>query len=123
MQETWHVERLLLRVDGFVSVTAPYSGGTLLTKPFVFDGGTLEINYSTSAAGSVGIEVQNADGQTIPGYALADCREIVGDEIERVVAWTGGTDVKPLSGQTVRLRFEMKDADLYSFRFRNEGPR
>jgi hypothetical protein len=121
MQESWHIERLLLRVDGFVSVTAPYAGGTLVTKPFVFDGDTLEINYRTSAAGSVGIEVQNPDGQAFPGYALADCREIIGDEVERVVAWANGTNVNPLAGQTVRLRFEMKDADLYSFRFRIEN--
>ena len=123
MQDTWHIERLLLRIDGFVSVTAPYAGGTFVTKPLVFEGNTLEINYRTSAAGSIGVEVQNHDGHAISGYALTDCREIVGDEVEGVVAWKEGGDVEPLAGKTVRLRFEMKDADLFSFRFRNEtGP-
>jgi hypothetical protein len=48
-----------------------------------------------------------------------NCEQIIGDEVERVVAWTNG------AGQTVRLRFKMKDADLYSFRFRrvNEPPK
>jgi hypothetical protein len=118
MHDTWHIERMLLRVDGFVSVNAPYAGGTLVTKPLVFDGGRLEINYGTSAAGHVRIEIQDQDGHPIPGYALADCREIIGDEIDRVVAWKDGPDVARLAGQTVRLRFDMKDADLYSFRFR-----
>ena len=49
---------------------------------------------------------------------LDNCEQIIGDEVERVVAWANGTDVEPLAGQTVRLRFEMKDADIYSFRFR-----
>jgi len=120
MQETWHIERLLLRVDGFVSVNAPYAGGTLLTKPLVFDGSALEINYSTSAAGHLRIEIQDKDGHAIPGYALADCKEIIGDEIERVVTWKDGADVARLAGQSIRLRVEMKDADLYSFRFQKK---
>ena len=44
--------------------------------------------------------------------------EIVGDEIERVAAWENGADVSSLAGQPVRLRFVLKDADLYSIRFR-----
>ncbi len=34
-----------------------------------------------------------------------------------VTAWVGGSDFGQLAGQTIRLRFEMKDADLYSLRF------
>jgi hypothetical protein len=54
----------------------------------------------------------------IQGYALADCREILGDHVDRVVAWKGGSDVSGLAGRPVRLRFAMKDADLHSLRFR-----
>ncbi len=115
-QKTAYLERLTLRLDGLASVHAPYAGGELLTRPLRFRGDALEINYATSAAGSIRVEVQNAEGRPIKGYALADCREIVGDEIARTVAWTGG-DVGKLVGQTVRLRFVMKDADLFSLRF------
>lgn len=120
MQDTWHIERLLLRVDGFASVNAPYAGGELITKPLVFSGDTMRINYRTSAAGSVRIEIQNEDGHAIPGFALADCKEVIGDEIGGVVVWRGGEDLTRLAGETIRLRIEMKDADLYSFIFRNE---
>ena len=41
-----------------------------------------------------------------------------GDEIERVVHWQSGSDVRKLAGLPVRLRFIMRDADLYSLRFR-----
>ncbi len=64
------------------------------------------------------VEIQNATGNPIPGFALDDCPEIIGDEIGRVVAWKGGPDVSQLTGRPVRLRFAMKDADLFAFRFR-----
>jgi hypothetical protein len=34
-----------------------------------------------------------------------------------VVAWKGGEDVSSLAGKPVKLRFRLKDADLFSFQF------
>ena len=116
-QPTHRLVRYTLRTDGFVSVNAPYAGGDLVTKPLVFSGKNLVLNYATSAAGGIRVEVQSPDGKPVPGHALADCQEIIGDQIERVVSWKGG-DLAKLAGQPVRLRFHMKDADLYSIRFR-----
>ena len=112
------LRRFTLRIDGFVSVQAPYAGGEFTTKPLTFDGKELTINYSTSAAGSVRVEIRDEAGQPIPGYSLRSCPEIYGDELEHVVAWKAGADVSALAGKPVRLRFVMKDADLYSMRFR-----
>lgn len=117
-QPTHCLQRLTIRTDGFVSVNAPYAGGELLTKPLKFLGKQLVINYSTSAAGSVWVEVQGESGAPVPGFTLEDADEIIGDDIERVVSWKGNTDVSALAGRPVRLRFVMKDADLYSIRFR-----
>ena len=99
-----------------MSVSAPFSGGELLTKPLTFTGRRLELNYESSAAGSLRIEIQNATGEPIPGFTLADATELFGDEINRTYAWKSGLDVGSLAGKPVRLRFVMKDADLYSFR-------
>ena len=110
--------RYTLRTDGFVSVNAPAGGGQLVTKPLTFSGKELVINYSTSAAGRVQVEVQTPDGAAIPRFGLSDCPAIVGDHIERVVAWNKGGDLGELAGKPVRLRFVMSDADLYSIRFR-----
>jgi hypothetical protein len=115
---TNHLQRYTIRTDGFVSINAKYQVGELLTKPLTFEGRALVINYSTSAVGSVQVEIQNADGTPVEGFTLADCPEVFGDEIERVVAWKGGSDVSALAGRPIRLRFVMKDADLYSMRFR-----
>ena len=105
-------------MDGFVSVGAPYRGGEFTTRPLKFQGKHLVINFATSAVGSVRVEIQNAAGKTIDGYALADCPEIYGDAIEQVVRWEGGSDVGKLAGKPIRLRFVLKDADLYGLRFR-----
>ena len=88
-----------------------------MTKLFLFSGKKLKINFSTSAAGSVRCEIQDANGQAIPGYSLADCDEIIGDQIEFAVSWKDGSDVSKLAGKPIHLRFVMQDADLYSIRF------
>lgn len=112
-----HVQRYTLRPDGFVSVSGPYAGGQMITKPIVFSGNRLRINYSTSAAGGLRVEIQTADGKPIQGFALDDCPEIIGDRIEHTVNWKSGSDVGKLTGQPIRLRFELNDADLYSLEF------
>ena len=112
------MRRYTLRLDGFVSVGAPLSGGELVTKPITFDGKKLVINSSTSAAGSLQVEIQDLEGKSIEGFTLDDSDVIFGDHLERVVAWKGGSDVSNLASRAVRLRFVLEDADLYSIRFR-----
>jgi hypothetical protein len=112
-----HLRRGTVRLDGFASVNADYEGGEMITKPLVFKGRELSINYSTSAVGSITVEVQDLRGKPAEGYTLADCEPIWGDEIERTVRWNSGTDLGRLAGKPVRLRFVLKDADLYAFRF------
>lgn len=116
-QPTSHMARYSLRTDGFVSVHAPFKGGELVTKPFTFSGSKLEVNFETSAAGGLRVEIQDEGGKPYPGFALADCPEAIGDEIEHVVSWKAGSGVASLAGKAVRLRFVLNDADLYSLRF------
>jgi len=116
--ESTSFRRYTLRQDGFVSATAGWKGGRLQTKPVVFDGTQLELNFATSAAGSIRVEIQDSDGKPLDGYSLADCPEIFGDTIARTVVWKDDSkDVSLLAGKSVRLLFELKDADIYSFRF------
>ena len=111
------LRRYTLRLDGFVSVRAPYTGGGFVTKPIVFSGAELQLNCATSAAGGIRVEIQDADGQPIAGHALGDCPVIFGDAIDRTVTWGNGSDLKALIGRPVRLRFQLQDADLYAFQF------
>lgn len=109
--------RFALRTDGFASVRAGADSGEMVTRPLRFKGDTLTLNTATSAGGSVTVEIQSPDGRALPGFALADCVAGVGDSIEMPVVWKSGK-VGSLAGKDVRLRFVMREADLYSIRFK-----
>ncbi|MBI3117331.1 MAG: hypothetical protein HYZ00_01505, partial [Candidatus Hydrogenedentes bacterium] len=117
-QPTAHLVRYALRPDGFISLNAPYSGGTMITKPLIFTGSGLYLNFSTSAAGFIKVEIQDETGAPIPGFNETDAAEMIGNELERQVRWKNGTDLSSLAGKPVRLHFIMKDADCYALQFK-----
>jgi hypothetical protein len=119
----FRLRRGSLRLDGFVSVNGPYSGGEMVTKPLVFTGDALVLNYATSAAGGIRIEIQDAAGRPSPGFTLEDSPVRYGDEIAGEFAWQSGADLAALAGKPIRLRFVLQDADLYSLRFTRGTPR
>lgn len=122
----WHgdgnaIRRYTLRLDGFVSVNAPLRGGELMTRPLKFSGGRLTLNFASSAAGDIRVEILDPEGKPRPDFQLDNCQPIFGDSLERTVIWKGGSDVSKLAGQPVRLRFALRDADLFSFQFHEES--
>lgn len=123
---TAHLRRGVLRLDGMVSVNAGYEGGEFVTKPFTYTGDSLVLNFETSAAGSIRLELQDERGHPIPGYELENFPPLWGDKIEHTVAWTAnprwGTSLKKLEGLPIRLRVVLRDADLYSLQFRTSVP-
>ena len=76
------------------------------------------MNYATSAAGSVQVELQDPQGVPLPGFALADSEVMYGDSLEQPMLWRRMPNMGALAGVPVRLRFVLKDADLFSLRFR-----
>ena len=111
------LRRYTIRIDGFVSLHARQTPGELITPVLVFSGKTLTLNFATTAAGSLKVELQNAAGKAIPGFALADCDDLFGDTLDRTVTWQNKSDVSALAGKPVRLRIELREADLYSLKF------
>ena len=120
---TWgrqHYGVAIQRLDGFVSVDAPYSGGWLATPPIVFGGDHLELNINVAAMGEARVEIQDAEGKPIPGFTLDDCNRILFNDTAHTVKWAGKSDVSSLAGKPVRLRIQMRSAKLYAFQF--SGP-
>ncbi len=102
--------RYTVRLDGFFSWRAPYRGAEALTKPITVAADSMRINFSTSALGGVTVSLVDENGDALEGYTSY---VMFGDSVDRPVEFE-----KPLSelrGRSVQVRFEMKDAKLYSF--------
>ncbi len=104
--------RYTIRLDGFFSWYAKFRGGEILTKPFTFEGNELEINFSSSAFGDITVTVCDEEGNELEGYKSI---RIFGDSVCRKVKFE--KELKELEGKPVRLKFFLKDAHLYSFKF------
>lgn len=115
------VYRATQRVDGFLSLDAPYSGGTLTTRPILFQGNRLLLNINTAASGKAQVALLDPSGKTIPGFSLEDCVSINGNAIDFEVRWKGGSDVGALAGKPVRLQCKMRNTKLYAFQFVEAG--
>lgn len=111
------LRRVTVRKDGFASLHAGAREGTVLTKPFRFTGSALHLNYSTSAAGSIRVELLSGQGEPAPGYSGESGAVIFGDALDEIVEWPHGKNLAAFQDQTIRLRFRLRDADLYTIRF------
>ncbi len=115
------LRRFVYRVDGFVSLQADKGGGQVVTKPVTFKGNELEVNFTTSDGGVVRVELLDEKGKPIDGFSFAECQPLSGDSIDMNVKWKATKNseksLSDLAGKTVQIRFQLKDANLYSFRF------
>jgi hypothetical protein len=137
------VYRLVQRLDGFVSMDAPYDREvTVVTKPLVFKGNRLVLNIDTDAAGYAQVGFLDEKGQPIKGFSVDDCVYINGDFIETEVEWFPNwvefkefagknfeeientemnvkleRDVSSLQGKTVQIVFRLRGCKLYAMQF------
>jgi len=112
------MSRAVIRVDGFTSVDAGYPGGMLATRPLVFSGEKLELNFDGSAGGEIRVEIQDEDGDPVPGFELEKSGPMKGNSVCRRATWEDDPSLSSLAGKPVSLRFEMVDVKLYAFGFR-----
>ena len=103
--------RYTIRKDGFVSLHADGKAEIVETKPFVYDGARLRINFSTSARGYIRLTLRGPDGAEYPSC------ETFGNTTDRLVAFDDPEAVTRLAGRPVTLRAELCEADLYAMRF------
>lgn len=106
-----------LRVDGFVSVDAGEDTGTLVTRPFICEGDTLEIN-AQARCGLAAVAVLDGEGTQYPGFGKIDCAVFDSDSVRHAVTWRHAS-LGSLKGKVIRLKFYLRNARLYSFQLRN----
>lgn len=108
-----NLNRYRIRQDGFISRKGSYAGQTVVTKPLVFSGSEMLVNFSTSARGRMFITIREESGRGIRSV------ELFGDKVDRPVDFATSLKVADFAGKPVTIEFELSDANLYSFRFRN----
>ena len=111
------ITRAIYRLDGFMSVDAPYEGGEFTTPAIIFNGSRLELNFDGSAGGWTKVEIVDGQGRPIPGYSAGEADNVTGNGVVKTVTWAGKSDVSLLKGRPIKLRFVMRDAKLYAFQF------
>ena len=107
-----------LRLDGFVSMDAMEAEGYLVTRPFLCENGDLLIN-AYARGGQITVAVLDAKGQHIgdyySGFKKIDCSPFDSDSLHHKVTWRHYVSLASLKGQTIRLKFYLRNAQLYSF--------
>jgi hypothetical protein len=113
------VRRFEYRKDGFVSVRGGAQGGQLITKPLRLGqlAERLTLNCTVDEGGAIRVAVEDASGKPLPGFELEHCKPLPSDTLQHTVTWKGGADLSPYKGRLIRLRFDIKQADVYSFQF------
>jgi hypothetical protein len=106
-----------LRLDGFASLRAGATAGEVVTKALPVNGTSLWAN-ANAKTGTLKAELLDAaTGAVIPGYTLANSVALQVDSVRAKLQWQGVTDLSGLAGRSVRIRFSVQNADLYSFWF------
>ena len=113
------IGRASWRVDGFVSMDADADGGmieTVLLKPA---GGRLIVNADASE-GRLAVAVLDGHSCVLPGYEREDCQPVRTDSVRHRIQWKNRDRLE--TGTSLKLRFHLDRARLYSFRFASEDP-
>jgi hypothetical protein len=105
-----------LRIDGFVSRDAGGDTGVLVTRPLVLTAKELAVNANIKSNGYMKISVLDADHQPIAELSGSNSVTLRGDKTDHPVQWRQKDGEAVLTSQPVRLRFEYRNAELYSFR-------
>ena len=114
--------------DRFASLFAGGVEGHVVTRPFTCPGGVLVLNANAFAtmgkdwascalaSGRVLCEVLDESGHVIPGLSREDCVAFRRNCPKGgVLTWKERPRLDFLKGRKIRLKFHLREADLYSF--------
>ena len=110
-----------LRRDGFLSLQAGSAEGFALTR--LFSVGTARQLSHTAAAGGGQLEVEVVDEnlKPVPGFTRSEFRPVRTDGVSLPGRWEKNADLSALTGRAVRLRFYLRQADLFAFELKPTG--
>jgi hypothetical protein len=100
-----------IRKDGFACYRAGKEECRLVTKPLLYEGDGLHLNFETAVPGYIYVSVLDEEGNALSEESF----EVFGNTVDRRVTVKGG--FAATAGRPVRLCFRMREAKLYSFQF------
>jgi len=106
-----------IRLDGFVSLDAAASGGTLTTVPLRSNGNQLVVNMDGSAGGTIKVEILDELNKPIEGLSGKEADTLHGNDVNRPVTWGGSKDLSAFQGRAISLRISGKSVKFYAFQF------
>ncbi len=106
-----------LRRDGFASLAAGFDGGSVTTRPVKFEGSNavLRLNAKADHHARVEVEVLDAQGKALGDYAGDAVIPVKGDGVNLSATWKNRKSIGELAGRSIRLRFKLTNARLYSY--------
>ena len=103
-----------LRRDGFASMEAGNTEGTLTTRAVRFRGNRLFVNVD-SVSGFLAVEILDAADRIIPSFSRTNCLPVHLDSTQSEIRWKTAPDLSGVAGSGVKVRFYLRNARLYSF--------
>lgn len=105
-----------LRADGFAGYEQLAGGsnktGSITTKPVGVVNGSLALNADVAPSGFVKITALDQDNGI-----LGESKLISKTVTDAPISWKGGFSLRDLIGKKIKLKFELRDAKLFSFSF------
>ncbi|MCQ2385296.1 MAG: glycosyl hydrolase family 32, partial [Clostridia bacterium] len=86
----------------------------LLTRPLCFTGNCLFVNGDFHN-GFLRVGVSDENGNSIPGFSAEECIPMCENSTIARITWKNRPTLRQLEGRIIRLAFEGKNGQLYSF--------
>ena len=117
---TWGLGLATMRRDGYAGLYATkYREGIVVTRPLMGMGSNLEINAKCAPGGYVRVEVADQNDDVVGACSRERCDPLTGDSVRHTVTWNGDAGIPLASDERHsfrKLRFFLRDAELFSFR-------
>jgi len=104
-----------LRLDGFCSLRAGEREGWLISRREPSRTPEVTINARTAGDGYVTAELLNRRNRVLPGFSRQECLRFTGDAVRHVLRWKNATLDAAHAGPDYKIRFFLKQADLFSY--------
>ncbi|HOW78397.1 MAG TPA: hypothetical protein PK406_03020 [Verrucomicrobiota bacterium] len=104
-----------LRLDGFCSFRAGDTEGWLISRREPFRRPAVTLNARVGTNGCVAAEILDRHNRVLPGFAKADCIPFEGDSVRHELRWRTAAFAAAPERPDYKIRFWLRNADLFSY--------